>query len=335
MNMVTEPLLLFLHWLYQVTGNLGLSIIALTLIIRGVLLPITLPALKSQKKMKALQPKLNELKNKHKDDKTALSQAQMNLYKENNVNPLAGCLPYLVQFAVLIALYQVLRRVLGEGASEIINNVTFLGIDLTVRDSSYILPVMAAALQLLLSFMIMPGAETRNVIPDNSSSKSVKQLNEKEEDIQDMAVTMQRQMMFVMPIMTGVFAASFPAGLSLYWVITTAFSVVQQWFTTGPGGLAKYLPGMKTETVNWPQEIAKINKKSDKKIGKSIEKSNQGGPNDDFAAAFLNMAEGKSVKTAKATVTKKSTKSKTKKTSKTPARSVKRAVKKTKSKKSK
>jgi len=295
MNFITEPLIQFLYWLYSLTGNLGLSIILLTLIIRGVLLPLTLPALKSQKKVRELQPQLDALKKKHKNDKTALSQAQMALYKDNNVNPLAGCLPYLVQFGVLIALYQMLRQVLGTGASEIIQNITFLGIDLTSRDTTYILPVLAAGLQLLLSLMIVPGGDTRNIVPDNSSSPATKDLNKKEESMQDMAMSMQRQMMFVMPIMTGVFAASFPAGLSLYWVITTAFSVVQQWFTTGPGGLAKFIPGYSAESINWPAALAKIQKESSKKIDKSIKKpigkTQEKAVEPSFASAFMNIAD--------------------------------------------
>jgi YidC/Oxa1 family membrane protein insertase len=296
MNIITQPLIQFLYWLYSLTGNLGFSIILLTLIIRGALLPLTLPALKSQKKVRDLQPQLDAIKKKHKNDKTALSQAQMALYKENNVNPLAGCLPYLVQFGILIALYQMLRQVLGTGASDLIQNVTFLGINLTSRDTTYVLPVLAAGLQLLLSLMIIPGGDTRNIVPDNSSTPSTKDLNKKEESMQDMAMSMQRQMMFVMPIMTGVFAASFPAGLSLYWVITTAFSVVQQWFTTGPGELAKFIPGYKSEKINWPAALVKIQKENVKNIDKSIKTlaksaKTKSAVEPSFASAFMNIAD--------------------------------------------
>ncbi len=327
MNIITEPLIQFLYWLYQMTDNLGLAIVILTLLIRGVLLPLTLPAIKSQKKIRELQPQLDEIKRKHKDDKTALSQAQMALYKENKINPLAGCLPYLVQFGVLIALYQVLREVLGNGTSELIQNVTFLGFDMTSRDTSYILPLLAAGLQLLLSLMIIPGADTRNIVPDESTSKSTQDLNKKEENLQDMATSMQRQMMFVMPIMTGVFAASFPAGLSLYWVVTTAFSVVQQWFTTGPGGLAKFIPGMTTKSVNWPAAIAQVQRENNSLIDKSIkngEKSNKKTKTaeSDFASAFMSIAD----------TTKKTPVKSEKKKKSLPK---KRSGKKTKSKKSK
>ena len=294
MNILTEPLVFLLHQLYGVTGNLGVSIIALTLIIRGALLPLTLPALKSQRKVRDLQPKLNALKNKHGDDKMALAQAQQALYKEHNVNPLGGCLPYLLQFVVLIALYQVLRQVIGEGANGIMENITFLGLDMTQRDSTYILPILAAGSQLILSLMIMPGADTRNIVPDKSKSSKTKKANAKEEDIADMAVMMQKQMMFVMPVMTGVFAASFPAGLGVYWVTTTVFSAVQQFFVSGPGGLTKYLPWKKKEDFSAEsvsavlEEVKKVEQKAKKTAPakKTATKAKSKGE-DAFAAAFL------------------------------------------------
>jgi YidC/Oxa1 family membrane protein insertase len=253
MDFLTEPLFQILLRFYEFTGNFGWAIIILTIAIRTVLLPLTLPAMKSQKKIKALAPQLEALKAKHKGDKAALNQAQLELYKENQVNPLAGCLPYLLQFVVLIALYQVLRRFIGEGANGAMENIMFFGIDLTQKDSRYILPILAAGFQLVLSFMLVPGAATRDIVPNESASKKVADVNTKEEGIQDMAAAMQKQMLFVMPIMTGVFAASFPAGLGLYWVVTTVFSIVQQWFTTGPGGLAKYIPGLKEKDITGEQ----------------------------------------------------------------------------------
>lgn len=301
MDLLTQPLVWLLHELYNVTGNLGLSIIFLTLAIRGALLPLTLPALKSQKKIRALQPKLKELKDKHGEDKMALAQAQQALYKEHQVNPLGGCLPYLLQFVVLIALYHVLRQFIGEGANGLIENVTFLGVDLTQRDSTYIIPLLAAGTQFVMSLMIAPGAETRNLIPDSSSSAKVKKANEKEEDLADMAEMMQKQMMFVMPVMTGVFAASFPAGLGVYWVTTTLFSVVQQYFISGLGGLTHYLPGQKntdfaqetrdvlaveTETPSPTQSVKKKSKNTDKSVKKSSKKGENA-----FAAAFKQSVE--------------------------------------------
>lgn len=274
MNIITEPLVWLLFELNSITGNMGLAIIALTLLIRGALLPLTLPAMKSQNKIRDLQPQLNALKSKFGSDKVALAQAQQALYKENKINPLGGCIPYLLQFGVLIALYQVLRQFLGDDANGLTNSVYFLGLDLTQRDTTYILPILAAGTQFLLSIMIMPAADTRNIIPDESKSKKARKANEKEESMADMAGMMQKQMMYVMPVMTGVFAATFPAGLAVYWVTTTVFSLVQQYFISGLGGLAKYIPGHKeenftVETLEAVAEEAKLTAKTEAKAGES------------------------------------------------------------------
>lgn len=310
MDFITQPLFILLTWLYEFSGNFGWAIILMTFLIRGALLPLTLPALHAQKKMRSLKPELDKLKEKYKDDKTALGQAQLDLYKEYDVNPLSGCLPYLVQFGVLIALYQVLRRFIGEGADGLIENVMLFGIDLTQRDSTYILPAIAAFLQFLLSLMILPGAESRDIIPDNSKSKIDKELNEKEEDLQDMGAMMQKQMMFVMPVMTGVMAASFPAGLAVYWIATTLFSFGQQLYISGPGGLTKYTPSF---FINYFQKPTVTDQVDDSKEA-------------DFAQAVKKSSQKKKGSKVKKTTTKKSAKAK-KKSSK-----AKKATKKTKKK---
>lgn len=273
MDFITQPLFILLTWLYEFTGNFGLAIIAMTFLIRGVLLPLTLPALRAQKKMRSLKPELDKLKSKYKDDKSALGQAQLELYKEYDVNPLSGCLPYLVQFGVLIALYQVLRRFIGDGASGLIENITFLGVNLTEKDGTYVLPILAAALQFVLSLMILPGAESRDIIPDDSNSKIDKEMNEKEDDLQDMGAMMQKQMMFVMPVMTGIMAASFPAGLAVYWIATTLFSIVQQLFISGPGGLVKYTPSFFWKYFQKPTVTGGVKPHIEKDFAAAMKKS--------------------------------------------------------------
>ncbi|MDH5533624.1 MAG: YidC/Oxa1 family membrane protein insertase [Candidatus Pacebacteria bacterium] len=231
---------LILVELYKVTGDLGVSIIALTFILRSILLPVTLPSLKSQQKIKDLKPELDKLKKKH-TDKKVLQQKQMELYKKYNVNPLAGCIPQLAQLAVLIFLYRSLISFLGDTTHQGIEiSTTFFWMDLSLPDPKFILPVLAAGSQFILSLMLAPGAEVRDIVPNDSKLKKVKEANEKEEDTAEMAQTMQKQMMFIMPIMTGFIALKFPSGLALYWVASTVFSVVQQYFVSGPGGLTLY-----------------------------------------------------------------------------------------------
>lgn len=227
--------------LYSLVGDLGITIIIFTLLVRSLLLPITLPSIKAQKKIQDLKPKLDKLKKKHKSDKKAMQQAQLELYKRYNVNPLSGCLPQLAQLGVLIVLYKTLLAFLGNGEiNGVVINPQFLWLDLSQPDSTWILPVLAGLSQLVLSVMIAPGAEIKDVVPNKSKSKKVQQANKKEEDMAGMASSMQQQMIFLMPFMTGFFASRFPSGLALYWVITTFFSVGQQYVISGPGGLKTY-----------------------------------------------------------------------------------------------
>ena len=229
---IYQPILSSLLWLYQITGhNLGFAIILLTLLIRGILIPFTLPQLKSAKKMASLKPELDALKKKHGHDAKLFQQKQLEFYKTHKVNPAAGCLPFIAQFIVLIALYQVFMNTLGaNGMADI--NTSFLLWDLKVKDTTYILPVLAGVLQFVMSLTILPAIE-------NEPEKRPGTVEDKK-DVADMATSMQQQMVFMMPIMTIIFSIQFPSGLALYWVITTAFSLVQQLMVSGPGALLFY-----------------------------------------------------------------------------------------------
>jgi YidC/Oxa1 family membrane protein insertase len=225
--------------LNDVVGNMGLVIIIFTILIRAILVPLTLPSIKAREKITKLKPELDKIKNKHKNDKTALAQAQMELYKKYNVNPASGCLPQILQIIILIILYRSLVNFLNptDGSSV---STQFLWFDLLSPDPLYILPILTAVFQLLLSLMIAPGGEVADLVPNNSKSKKVQQENKKEEDMAEMAASMQKQMIFMMPLMTGIMATRFPAGLALYWAISTIFSIVQQFVLSGPGGLKTY-----------------------------------------------------------------------------------------------
>ena len=220
-------------------GNFGLAIIAITFLIRLVLVPITLPSLKSQKKIKELQPQLDKLKKKHGKDKQVFAQKQLELYKQHNVNPAAGCLPQIVQIALFIIFYRVLINVLnGDQPPHI--SFLFLGLDLTQPDTTYILPILAGISQLFLGLMIAPGADTtaeKTLAAQTKSKKDDKQA----EDMTQMAQQMQSQMLYIMPAFTFFIALRFPSGLALYWVVSTLFSLVQQYFVSGLGGLTPHL----------------------------------------------------------------------------------------------
>lgn len=230
------PLLNALVFLYHMVGNsFGLAIIALTVGLRLLLAPLTISSIKSQKKMMDLQPKISELKKKH-TDKTELQKAQLELYKSHGVNPGAGCLPQILQIVILIALYQVFLKFLNGGTIDGATvNMNFFWLNLAKPDPFYVLPILAGLTQLMYSLMLRPGTEHPHHAENQSKKDEKTEKNEME-----MGQEIQNQMLFLMPIMTAVVSLRFPSGLALYWVVTTVFSVVQQWIITGPGGLAYY-----------------------------------------------------------------------------------------------
>jgi YidC/Oxa1 family membrane protein insertase len=234
MNIFVDFFSSILSFIDSGTNNLGLSIIIFTVLIRLVLLPLTIPSIKSSKKIQELQPEIKKLKEKHGKDKQALALAQAQLYKSYNINPLAGCLPQLLQLFILIVLYQAIMDLFNHPERNY--NLEFLWVTLSQRDVTYIMPIIAGVTQFLLSVMIIPATHTRDIAPNEAGSKE----NQKEEDIAEMAVTMQQQMMYLMPVMTTVIAISLPSGLALYWIVGTVFTVVTQYFVSGWGGLAVF-----------------------------------------------------------------------------------------------
>ena len=235
-NFIYQVLLFFFRFF---DGNLGLSILSLTLLTKLVLIPLVIPSLKSAKKMQDLKPHLDKLKTKH-TDKKALQQAQLDLYKEHGVNPMGGCLPQIAQILVLISLYQVFMKFLGQPSIEGINvNSYFLYLDLNKPDKSYLMPILAGITQFIFSLMMQSGVESHVQNPPQKEDKK------KEEDSLEMAQTMQQQMLYMMPIMTAVISINFQSGLVLYWVVSTVFSIVQQYYFSGLGGLRPFLAKVK------------------------------------------------------------------------------------------
>ena len=239
--MLEQFFILILTSLYSIFNDLGVSIVAMTVLIKSLLIPISIPSMKAQKKMGDLQPKLSKLKKKFKDKPKELQQAQVDLYKKYNINPLSGCLPQIVMIIILIGLYRALNTFLDNGTIDgVVINTRFLWMDLTQPDSTYVLPILAGVSQLIMSLMISPGGEVRDIVPNESRSKKIQQKNKEEEDTAEMAKSMQKQMIFLMPFMTAFIATRFPSGLAVYWVMANIFSLVQQYFVSGPGGLVTY-----------------------------------------------------------------------------------------------
>jgi len=219
-----QPILNLLVWLHNIIpGNdFGWSIIAMTIIIKLILWPLSGKSLKSQKALQDLQPKVDALKEKFKNSKEELGRAMMELYKKEKVSPFSSCLPLLVQLPFLIAIYQVLRDGLQNGSlnllypfiakPEVVNTV-FLGIfDLT--KASIVFAVLAGAFQFWQTKMLMH--KKQPAIPGAKD--------------EGMASMVNKQMLYVMPVVTVVIGVSLPGGLTLYWLINTVATVVQQLF---------------------------------------------------------------------------------------------------------
>ncbi len=220
-------------------GSFGLAIIALTILIRTILIPLSLPSMKSAQKIKLLKPELDKLKKKHAKDKKTLQKEQLKLYQQHGVNPAAGCLPTIAQFAILIALYRVFIDLINKGNIDSLTiDMQFLWLDLSKPDPLYILPILAVVSQFILSKMIMGGREHHTTKDLKKTQKAIQKKDKKQEESSlEMGETIQQQMLYIMPVMTGLIALRFPSGLALYWVITTVFSTIQQYFVSGPGEL--------------------------------------------------------------------------------------------------
>jgi len=217
-DLIYRPLLNLLVFFYNVIPghDIGIVIIVLTLIIRFVLAPSFHKSLKSQSTMNALQPKLNEMREKHKNDKEAQAKAMMELYKEHKINPLSSCLPLLIQLPFLIALYQVFQKALGGDLSGLYSYVNNPGIinplflnffDLSKPNIYF--GILAGLAQFWQSKLMMPQAGGKQ----DSTQK-----------------IMAMQTTYVLPVISVIIAIKLPAGLPLYWIVTTLFAVAQQYY---------------------------------------------------------------------------------------------------------
>lgn len=218
-----QPLYNLLIFFYNIIPghDIGLAIIALTIIIKLILFPLSAKSIKSQKSLQDLQPKVDEIKKKYKDDKEKLAKETMNLYKENNVNPFSSCLPLIVQFPFLIAVYNVFRTGLSGNHVELLypfisrpeflNPVSFGIFDLS--KSSIYLALLAGAAQFVQARML----STKKVKPPVEGAKD-----------ENLLAEMNKNMLYLMPVMTVFIAMRLPSGLALYWFITTILTVLQQ-----------------------------------------------------------------------------------------------------------
>jgi YidC/Oxa1 family membrane protein insertase len=210
LTVIAVPLFMVLTWIQSLVGNWGIAIILLTVLIKALFYPLQAASYKAMAKMKIIAPKMQQLKERYGDDRQRMQKAMMELYQKEKVNPMAGCLPILVQMPVFISLYWVIL------ATVELRHAPFYGwiTDLAAVDPWYVLPVLMGASMII---------QTR--------------LNPEPPD------PVQAKVMKIMPIAFSVFFFFFPAGLVLYWLVNNILSIAQQWQINGAIERAAQKPG--------------------------------------------------------------------------------------------
>ncbi|WP_028241491.1 membrane protein insertase YidC [Stutzerimonas azotifigens] len=196
---LAQPIFWLLEHIHALLGNWGWSIIVLTVLIKLAFFPLSAASYRSMARMRAVSPKMQALKEQYGDDRQKMSQAMMELYKKEKINPLGGCLPILVQMPVFLALYWVLLESVEMRQAPWMFWIT----DLSVKDPFFILPIIMGATMFIQQLL--------NPTPPDP---------------------MQARVMKLMPIIFTFFFLWFPAGLVLYWVVNNCLSIAQQWYIT-------------------------------------------------------------------------------------------------------
>ena len=219
---LTRPVFNLLVWIYNIVPgqDFGIAIIIVTVLLRVLLYPLSDKALKSQKALQALQPKIKEIQKKFKN-REEQAKVMMEFYKEHKVNPFSGCLPLLIQLPLLIALYRVFLTGLDPDSLESLYsfvqspgalNPMFLGF-VNLGQPSHALAILAGASQFLQAKTAFQQAPGMGVTAGKGA---------------DFSKSMQQSMIYMMPLFMVFIAWNLPAGLALYWVVTMLFSLGQQ-----------------------------------------------------------------------------------------------------------
>ena len=269
---VFQALFIVLAEFYVLTGNIAVAIILLTLIIRALIIPLFRRQTVSQRRMQLLQPEIKEIQRRFKGERAKVSEATMALYKERGVNPAAGCLPLVLQFILLIPMYSVIRdgltnydptamlTVFGHqvvplvcpNPANIVNGVVdvtkpcidtiVFGIDWSQPNTLFPLPVIGGLSLLAVVSGLLQLVQSRMVMPPAAEN--------------DTQSNVQRQTMVLFPLISIAYGGFLPAGLFLYWIVTTIFSIVQQYLIVGWGSLFPFFgrtPGFaKGHTPRFP-----------------------------------------------------------------------------------
>ena len=229
-NLLYYPLFNFLVLIYNYLPghDFGLAVILLTIIIRIALYPISIKTINSQKTLQSLQPRVQEIQKKYKNDKEKQTKEMLELYRKEKINPFSGLFLALVQLPILIALYNVFWKGLKSGeldnlynfiANPVNINPSFLGL-IDLSGPNLVLAILAGIVQFFQTKMLSPN------LPKNSTGE------------RDINSIMQKQMIYIFPVITVVILFNLPSALGLYWVISGVFSIIQQYFALKPKKLA-------------------------------------------------------------------------------------------------
>lgn len=210
-------------------GSAGLAIVALTIVVKVILLPFTAKTIKSQLAMKAIEPKLQKIREEHATDKKLQTQKTFELYKDNKVNPFTGCLLLIIQLPVIIALYRVVLAGF-EPHSELLykavnfpQSVSTMFLGLNITEKSIILAVIIAILQFIQVWLSTKSTK-------QTSSALTKVSNDGKPDMQKI---MQTQMKYFLPVMVGVITYTLPAAIGIYWAVNIILTIIQEYYIRG------------------------------------------------------------------------------------------------------
>jgi YidC/Oxa1 family membrane protein insertase len=247
--LILQPFINALLLIYHYLGhNFTIAIVVFTVVLRVILYPLTIQQQKQSKAMQALQPQIQELQKKYGKDKEKFATAQMEVYKQAGFNPMGGCLPMLIQFPIMIGMYQAITRVMAVNPLQLfdlskhlypflpqlslllpLNNRLDIGpirwLDLGQPDPWYILPVLVG----ITTFI-----QQRLMTPPTSGD--------------DQSAAMNKQMMIMMPLMFGYFTAFWASGLGIYFVVSNLIGIAQYWLigngTVGASAARPSLPSL-------------------------------------------------------------------------------------------
>lgn len=252
--LLVQPLTNGLILVYKLLGqNLGVAILVFSLFLIFIMRPLTKPYMESMKRIKALEPQLAKLRKKYGSDKMKMSQVQADLYKQNKINPMGGCLPYILQFIILIALFNVFTTTLAADVNTTakVNNLLYAPLKFTQNEvlntkflylniskpDTFNIPGIPFALPgvFLLLATVAQFLSVKITAPYLSAEEKLAKKTKGGAD--DMQVAMTQSMTYTLPLMTLIFGLRFPSGLALYWLVFSVVNVWQQVSMSGWGSL--------------------------------------------------------------------------------------------------